>query len=166
MNKSSRPLNYCFKLGLADGAGGNRLIGIDPQRFSRTLLANCVDLIKREEILPHEMPKLATKSVHLLEKHNVEGFFFQFLQQFNLFVCLKFDLIAGSGTLCLLSLNKQTNILHSMNMGDSGFRLMRNGLLVHKSEATMAGSSPKQLYVSYQHNYTGISFVREKYFNL
>jgi len=130
----------CIVIGLADGAGGNRLIGIDPQRFSRTLLANCVDLIKREEILPHEMAKLATKSVHLLEKHNIEG----------------------SGTLCLLSLNKQTNILHSMNMGDSGFRIMRNGFLVHKSEATMAGSSPKQLYVSYQHNYTGISFVREK----
>ncbi len=62
-----------MNLGLADGAGGNRLIGIDPQRFSRTLLSNCVEIIKKEEILPNEMSKLACKSVHLLEKNNIDG---------------------------------------------------------------------------------------------
>lgn len=127
-------------VGLADGAGGNRSIGIDPKKFSRTLLANCIDMIKNEEIKSNEEVKMACKSVHLLEKHNVEG----------------------SGTLVLLSINKRTNLMSSLNMGDSGFRLMRDGKIVHKSKNTMAGSSPKQLYVSYQHSYSGISFVREK----
>lgn len=131
----------CVVIGLADGAGGNRSIGIDPKIFSRSLLSNCADLIKKEQVLFNEMPKLACKSVHVLERNNIEG----------------------SGTLCLLSLNKKNNIMHTMNMGDSGFRLIRNNRIVHMSKATMAGSSPKQLYVSYQHNYSGISFVREKY---
>ena len=131
----------CVVIGLADGAGGNRSIGIDPKVFSRSLLSNCANLIKNEQqVLSHEMPKLACKSVHILERNNIEG----------------------SGTLCLLSLNKKTNIMNTMNMGDSGFRLMRNKRIVNLSKPTMAGSSPKQLYVSYQHNYSGISFVREK----
>ena len=97
-------------------------------------------MIKNEEIKSNEEVKMACKSVHLLEKHNVEG----------------------SGTLCLLSINKRTNLMSTLNMGDSGFRVLRNGKIVHKSKNTMAGSSPKQLYVSYQYSYSGISFVRDK----
>jgi len=130
----------CVVVGLADGAGGNRSIGIDPQRFSRSLLAHCVEILRNEEVLPNEMAKLACKSVHMLERNNVEG----------------------SGTICLLSINKKTNVMHALNMGDSGFRVIRNGKVVSKSEATMAGSSPKQVYVSKQQNYSGISFVTEK----
>ena len=52
--------------------------------------------------------------------------------------------------------------MHALNIGDSGFRLIRNSRIVHKSEATMAGSSPKQLYVSDSSNYSGISFVNEQ----
>jgi len=40
-------------IGLADGAGGNRALGIDPKIFSRSLLSNCVEIIKNEELLPH-----------------------------------------------------------------------------------------------------------------
>ena len=53
-------------------------------------------------------------------------------------------------------------MMHALNIGDSGFRLIRNSRIVHKSEATMAGSSPKQLYVSDSSNYSGISFVNEQ----
>jgi len=130
----------CVVIGLADGAGGNRSIGIDPQRFSRSLLAHCVEILKKEEVLPNEMAKLACNSIHMLERNNVEG----------------------SGTICLLSINKKTNVMHTLNMGDSGFRVIRNGRIVSKSETTMAGSSPKQVYVTKQQNYSGISFVNEK----
>ncbi len=58
-------------------------------------------------------------------------------------------------------MNKHTNVMHALNIGDSGFRLIRNNRIVHKSEATMAGSSPKQLYVS-NSNHSGISFVNEQ----
>ena len=56
--------------------------------------------------------------------------------------------------------------MHAMNIGDSGFRLIRNNRITHKSEATMAGSSPKQLYVSDSSNYSGISFVNEQFVTL
>lgn len=130
----------CIVIGLADGAGGNRSIGIDPQVFSRSLLGYCVEVIKNEEILPNQMAKLACKSIQVLEEQNIDG----------------------SGTLCLLALNKQNSTMHALNCGDSGFRLVRQGKIVHKSEATMAGSSPKQLYVSESSSYSGISFVNEK----
>lgn len=129
----------CIVIGLADGAGGNRNIGIDPKKFSRSLLGYCVEIVKNNEVQPHQVAKLAAKSVHCLENRN----------------------IAGSGTLCLLSLNKETNIMTALNMGDSGFRLLRKGQIHHKSSATMAGSSPRQIYVS-DSNFNGISFVDEQ----
>ena len=58
------------------------------------------------------MAKLACKSVQTLEARNIDG----------------------SGTLCLLALNKQNSIMHAFNIGDSGFRLVRNGKISHKSE--------------------------------
>jgi hypothetical protein len=129
----------CIVIGLADGAGGNRDIGIDPKKFSRALLGFCVEIIKNEEVLPHQVPRLATKAVQYLEKVN----------------------IVGSGTLCLLSLNKETNVMTAMNLGDSGFRLVRDGQIRHKSNATMAGSSPRQVFVT-ESRYSGISFIDEK----
>ena len=127
-------------IGLADGAGGNRRNGIDPKVFSRSLLGYCVENVKNETIKPNEMAKLACKSIHSMESKN----------------------ILGSGTLCLLSIDKSTNQMYSLNMGDSGFTLIRNGRIAHKSNPTMSGSSPKQFYVS-PSNYTGIIFVNEKY---
>ena len=58
---------------MADGAGGNRSIGIDPQIFSRSLLCNCVEIIKKGEILPNQMAKLACKSIQILEAQNIDG---------------------------------------------------------------------------------------------
>ena len=60
-------------IGLADGAGGNRAIGIDPRLFSRSLLSNCVDIVKRDEVTSSQMAKLACKSVQRLETKNIEG---------------------------------------------------------------------------------------------
>lgn len=104
----------CIVIGLADGAGGNRNIGIDPQKFSRSLLGYCVEIIKSESIMPTQMAKLACKSIHILESQQIDG----------------------SGTLCLLALDKQTNVVHALNIGDSGFRLIRHGGIVEKSKGT------------------------------
>lgn len=60
-------------IGLADGAGGNRSIGIDPRRFSRSLLGYCVHYVKKDEVKSNEMAKLACKSIQILEAKNIEG---------------------------------------------------------------------------------------------
>jgi hypothetical protein len=63
----------CIVIGLADGAGGNREIGIDPKKFSRALLGFCVEIIKNEEVLPHQVSRLATKAIQYLENRNIVG---------------------------------------------------------------------------------------------
>ena len=60
-------------IGLADGAGGNRSKGIDPRRFSRSLLGYCVHYVKKNEVKSNEMAKLACKSIQILEAKNIEG---------------------------------------------------------------------------------------------
>ncbi len=65
-------LNIYVK-GLADGAGGNRSIGIDPQKFSRSLLGYCVEIIKKEDVIHNQMAKLACKSIQILESKNIQG---------------------------------------------------------------------------------------------
>jgi hypothetical protein len=66
--------SYCmFNLGLADGAGGNRSIGIDPQKFSRSLLGYCVEIIKNEDVAHNQMAKLACRSIQILESKNIQG---------------------------------------------------------------------------------------------
>lgn len=49
----------------------------------------------------------------------------------------------------------------TLNMGDSGYRLVRNGKIHQKSRATMAGSSPRQVFVT-ESRFSGISFIDEK----
>ena len=127
-------------IGLADGAGGNRKNGIDPKIFSQKLLDYCVENVKNETIKSNEITKLACKAIHLMERRNV----------------------IGSGTLCLLSIDKSTNKMYSLNMGDSGFTLIRNGRIAHKSNPTMAGSSPKQFFV-YNSRFSGFSTYTEEY---
>jgi hypothetical protein len=65
--------NKCIVIGLADGAGGNRSIGIDPQKFSRALMAYCVEIVKSEDIGSANLTRLACKSVQTLETKNIEG---------------------------------------------------------------------------------------------
>lgn len=86
-----------MKKGLADGAGGNRNIGIDPQKFSRSLLGYCVEIIKSEAVMPNQMAKLACKSIHILESQQIDGLCLLFIFQFqsniiNIYVSIKFPL--------------------------------------------------------------------------
>jgi hypothetical protein len=58
-------------IGLADGAGSNRSKGIDPRRFSRSLLGYCVQHVKKNEVKSNKMAKLACKSIQILEAKNI-----------------------------------------------------------------------------------------------
>jgi protein phosphatase PTC7 len=54
--------------------------------------------------------------------------------------------IFGSGTLCLLSIAKHCSYLRSLNIGDSGFMLIRRKNLIIRSHPQYhRGSSPFQL---------------------
>ena len=54
--------------------------------------------------------------------------------------------IFGSATLCLLSIDKRCSYLRSLNIGDSGFMLIRkNKLIIRSHPQYHRGSSPFQL---------------------
>lgn len=54
--------------------------------------------------------------------------------------------ILGSSTACVLVLSRSDAMLYSANLGDSGFVVVRNGTVVHRSkEQTHCFNTPFQL---------------------
>lgn len=43
-------------------------------------------------------------------------------------------LVLGGSTACVVALHKAERIIYTANLGDSGFMLIRNGEVVHRSE--------------------------------
>ncbi|CAF0926070.1 unnamed protein product [Didymodactylos carnosus] len=117
--------DFCF-VGLADGAGGNRSLGINPADFSRALLSSCRNILKQNPVYPSQLPKLIMSAMREVETSKVRG----------------------SSTLCMLALDKRQHQLTSLNIGDSGYVIIRNGFIYRKSKSTMTptGNGPRQLF--------------------
>ncbi|XP_076344822.1 protein phosphatase PTC7 homolog isoform X1 [Tachypleus tridentatus] len=101
-------------LGVADGVGGWRTYGIDPSLFSYSLMETCERLV----ITGHFNPQcpagiIATSYYELLESK----------QQ-----------ILGSSTACVIILNRTDHTVYTANIGDSGFLVVRQGRIIHRSE--------------------------------
>ncbi|XP_052801004.1 protein phosphatase PTC7 homolog [Mya arenaria] len=101
-------------IGLADGVGGWRNYGIDPSLFSSSLMRACERLVKSGQFKPQHPANLIHDSYQ------------EILAQ-------KFPLIGGS-TACVVALHKAENMIYTANLGDSGFLLIRDGEVVHRSE--------------------------------
>lgn len=56
--------------------------------------------------------------------------------------------LLGSSTLCLFALDKHEHRVTSLNIGDSGFIIYRNGEIFRRSKSTMNhdGCGPRQLF--------------------
>lgn len=56
--------------------------------------------------------------------------------------------ITGSSTACLLSLDRSTGVLHTANLGDSGYLVVRDGSVVAESQTlTHYFNCPYQLSI-------------------
>ncbi|ESQ55781.1 hypothetical protein EUTSA_v10025106mg [Eutrema salsugineum] len=93
-------------LGVADGVGGWAELGIDAGYYSRELMSNSVHAIQDE-------PKGSIDPARVLEKAHT---------------CTKSQ---GSSTACIIALTDQG--LQSINLGDSGFMVVREGHTVFRS---------------------------------
>lgn len=49
-------------------------------------------------------------------------------------IILFFLCLSGSSTACILILNRDASTVHTANLGDSGFVVVRHGVVVHKSD--------------------------------
>lgn len=101
-------------LGVADGVGGWRAYGIDPGEFSMQLMRTCERLVKLGRFNPSNPSDLLARSYYELLHHK--------------------KAILGSSTACVIILNKENSTLYTANIGDSGFMVVRQGKVIHRSE--------------------------------
>eukprot|EP00892_Ulva_mutabilis_P006407 jgi/Ulvmu1/4138/UM019_0117.1 len=104
-------------LGVADGVGGWQYSGIDPGDYSRTLMRVACEFtddpdkfgdIKRKEDWPEALRK-ALAAAHQKTR------------------------MPGSSTACLVGLHPSESVISSINLGDSGYVLIRNGTTIFRS---------------------------------
>ncbi|CAF1027524.1 unnamed protein product [Adineta steineri] len=113
-------------LGISDGAGGNLMYGYDPRLFSESLMRNCSDLALTGKYSISEPKRLLS---HAFDRVQMENCF-------------------GSATACILGIDCQLGQLHSVNIGDSGYVIVRQGYVVYRSQSQeMNGDCPRQLDV-------------------
>lgn len=116
-------------LGVADGVGGWRNYGIDPSAFSTSLMRVCERLVCNGHFKPQSPANLIQDSYEEILAH-------------------KYPLIGGS-TACVVALHKAERTIYTANLGDSGFLLIRNGEVVHRSvEQQHYFNTPFQLTVA------------------
>ncbi|XP_032166674.1 protein phosphatase PTC7 homolog isoform X2 [Lontra canadensis] len=101
-------------LGVADGVGGWRDYGVDPSQFSGTLMRTCERLVKEGRFVPSNPIGILTTSYCELLQNKVP--------------------LLGSSTACIVVLDRTSHRLHTANLGDSGFLVVRGGEVVHRSD--------------------------------
>ncbi|CAF0752797.1 unnamed protein product [Didymodactylos carnosus] len=117
-------------LGVADGVGGWREHGIDPSIFSSSLMDACKTLIDKKliDLGPLTLKELLSMGYKQLLENK--------------------QCIVGSSTACIVALHKEKSILHTANLGDSGFVIIRKNQIVHRSqEQQHYFNSPFQLAI-------------------
>ncbi|KAL7124407.1 hypothetical protein ABFS83_14G046600 [Erythranthe nasuta] len=93
-------------IGVADGVGGWADLGVDAGKYARELMSNSVYAIQEE-------PRGSIDPARVLEKAHTK------------------TKAKGSSTACIIALTNQG--LHAINLGDSGFMVIRNGCTVFRS---------------------------------
>ncbi|VDN59735.1 unnamed protein product [Dracunculus medinensis] len=116
-------INNTYVVGVADGVGGWRKYGIDPSEFSSRLMNICSDIVRKGEFEPMRPDLLLAKAFETLALPPRP---------------------VGSSTACVLIVHR--GMLHSANLGDSGYLVLRKGEIVYKSrEQTHYFNAPFQL---------------------
>ncbi|XP_028760401.1 probable protein phosphatase 2C 55 isoform X2 [Neltuma alba] len=98
--------------GVADGVGGWAEVGVNAGLFSRELMSNSVRAIQDE-------PKGSINPARVLEKAHSSA------------------RAKGSSTACIIALAEKE--LHAINLGDSGFIVVRDGSTIFKSPIQQHG---------------------------
>lgn len=134
--------NQADVLGVADGVGGWRDIGVDPSKFSTNLMRTCKRIV--EQGMASENGDGGTTGLEGTIKSPIDilnASYQALLENKNQ------DLI-GSSTACIIVFNRDSNYLHTANLGDSGFVVVRSNKIVHRSrEQQHYFNSPFQMAI-------------------
>jgi protein phosphatase PTC7 len=115
-------------LGVADGVGGWHSIGYDPSKFSSHLMKTCKRLVEQEF---NNLSKNNAASLNVNEQTPINIL----KQSYQALIESKQNRqLVGSSTACIILFHHETNLLHTANLGDSGFLVIRNNKVIHKSQ--------------------------------
>lgn len=121
--------NRAVSLGVADGVGGWHQEGIDAGAFAKELMSCCCSNAYNDKFDGKDARKLLVKSFDQMKNKSDNA-------------------VYGSSTACLLTLDRSNCMLHTANLGDSGFMVLRDKKIVYKSEEQQhAFNTPYQLAV-------------------
>jgi len=110
-------------LGIADGVGGWRELGVDPSKFSSSLMKQCKRVVEQDNSLFSNSQSInKITPVEILKK------------SYNALLESKDQSLIGSSTACIIVFNRESKYLYSANLGDSGFIVVRNNKIVHRSQ--------------------------------
>ena len=133
-------------LGVADGVGGWHSYGIDPSKFSFNLMKTCKRIVEqdfsttsgsatqasRQETKPNKANRSAHRTAAEINSKTplnlLEESYRTLLENKNS------NLLVGSSTACILIFHHETNLLHTCNLGDSGFVIVRGNKIIHRSQ--------------------------------
>lgn len=101
-------------LGVADGVGGWRSYGVDPSVFPYSLMMTCQRLVKEGHFQSQAPKNIISDGYYELLENKAP--------------------MLGSCTACVVALHQEEKTLYTANLGDSGFLVIRNGKVVHRSE--------------------------------
>jgi len=101
-------------IGVADGVGGWRAYGVDPGLFSVKLMKSCERLVTAGYFSRDQPAKLLAQAFREIKENKQQ--------------------IIGSSTACLMMLSHVDLKLYTANIGDSGFLVVRQGEVVHRSQ--------------------------------
>jgi len=143
------------------------MYGYDPRLFSASLMRNCSNLAYKGQYSTSDPKRLLC---HAFDRVQIENCFGMLLFFSLLFLVLTFTKkkLKGSATACILGIDSRAGRLYSVNIGDSGYVIVRQGYVVYRSKSQeMNGDSPRQLDVypwtaslnRQGLNYTEISYV-------
>ncbi|KAG9335384.1 hypothetical protein JZ751_005306 [Albula glossodonta] len=119
---SNEPMLPCELMGVADGVGGWRDYGVDPSQFSLTLMRTCERLVREGRFTACSPVGILTTSYYELLQNKVPLMGGGGVDTF------------GSSTACIVVLDRRSHRLHTANLGDSGFLVVRGGEVVHRSD--------------------------------
>lgn len=101
-------------------------IKVDPSKFSSNLMQQCKRIVEQEKNQFSDSKNITSKSPLSILTSSYE----------TLVESKNADLI-GSSTACVCVFNRESKYLYSANLGDSGFVVIRNKKIVHRSRETL-----------------------------
>jgi len=105
-----------FFFGIADGVSGNAKKGVDARLFPTALMNTCKRLLMSDD-----------------EPNEFEASLFELLCAAHGHV--QQECVYGSSTVCLVSIGKSDGVMSTLNLGDSGYMIVRDGSVMYKSVA-------------------------------